>query len=210
MRLSIAQKQSLEEAVATYEALIDGAGAYLTSRGISRQAAVTRRLGYVAPGSAVVGQEQYEGRLAIPYTTPTGIVDLRFRSIDPLSEAPKYMGRPGVETLMYGVLAFQKDSPFIAVCEGELDALVLEEMVGIPAVGIPGANSWKGYYRRAFEDYDRVYVFADGDQAGRDFAKKVASVLDTAVVIQMPEGHDVNSLFVAEGAESLRKRAGLE
>lgn len=209
MTLSLAQKQSLEEAVSTYEALIDGAARYLTSRGISKAAAVTRRLGYVAPGSAVIGHEQYEGRLAIPYLTPTGIVDVRFRSTDPLSEAPKYMGRPGVETTVYGVLAFQVDSPYIAVCEGELDALVLQEECGIPAVGVPGANGWKGYYRRAFEDYDRVFVFADGDHAGREFGKKVASVLDTAVVVQMPEGHDVNSLFVAEGADAVRERAGL-
>lgn len=210
MRLSLAQKQSLDEAVTAYQSMIDGAAPYLVTRGISKEAAVTRRLGYVAPGNALVGHEQYEGRLVIPYLTPTGVVDIRFRSTDPLSEAPKYMGRPGVETTMYGVLAFQIESPYIAVCEGELDALVLQEMVGIPAVGVPGANSWKPYYWRAFEDYDRVFVFADGDQAGRDFAKKVASSVDTTVVIQMPEGHDVNSMYVAEGADALRKRAGLE
>lgn len=210
MRLSLAQRNSLEEAVSHYERLIDGAGTYLAGRGITKDAAVTRRLGYVAPGNALIGQEQYEGRLVIPYLSPAGVVDIRFRNTDPASEAPKYMGRPGVETLMYGVLAFQQDTDVIAVCEGELDALVLEELVGIPAVGVPGANSWKSYYWRCFEDYSKVFVFADGDQAGRDFAKRVAQSVDQTVIVQMPEGHDVNSLFVAEGAESLRKRAGLE
>lgn len=208
--LSVAQKKSLEEAVQSYARLIDGAGPYLASRGITKDAAVTRRLGYVAPGEAIVGHEMYEGRLVIPYLTPTGVVDIRFRTIDPDDDGPKYMGRPGVETLMYGVTAFQIDSPFIAVCEGELDALVMHEMVGIPAVGVPGANAWKSYYWRAFEDYDTVYVFADGDQAGKDFAKRVASSLDQTVIVQMPEGHDVNSVFLSEGAESLRKRAGFD
>jgi DNA primase len=210
VRLSLAQRNSLEEAVSHYERLIDGAATYLAGRGITKDAAVTRRLGYVAPGNALIGQEQYEGRLVIPYLSPAGVVDIRFRNTDPASEAPKYMGRPGVETLMYGVLAFQRDTDIIAVCEGEMDALVLEELVGIPAVGVPGANSWKSYYWRCFEDYSKVFVFADGDQAGRDFAKRVAQSVDQTVIVQMPEGHDVNSLFVAEGAESLRKRAGLE
>ena len=207
--LSTLQKRSLAEAVETYARMIDGAGPYLATRGITKEVAVTRRLGYVAPGEALIGHEMYEGRLVIPYLTPTGPVDMRFRTIDPDDDGPKYMGRPGVETLMYGVTAFQIDSPYIAVCEGELDALVLHELVGVPAVGVPGANAWKPYYWRAFEDYDRVYVFADGDQAGKDFAKRVVTALRQAVVVQMPEGHDVNSVFSTEGAESLLKRAGL-
>lgn len=193
--------------MSVYERQIDAVGAYLASRGVTREAAVTRRLGYV--GEAVIGHEQYVGRLCLPYLTPTGVVDVRFRTIDPDPDAPKYLSRPGAESRMYGVLAFQKHSDVIAICEGEMDALVMDELVGIPAIGIPGAQAWKGQYWRAFEDYERVFVFADGDQSGRDFAKKVASSLDTAVVIQMPDGQDVNSTFLLEGAEGLRKRAGL-
>jgi len=32
---------------------------------------------------------------------------------------------------------------FIAVCEGEIDAITLSYSCGIPAVGVPGANAWK-------------------------------------------------------------------
>ena len=208
MLLSTAQKNSLEEATAAYAQQIDGAAEYLQARGVTREAAVTRRLGYV--GEPLTGHAAYTGRLAIPYLTPTGVVDLRFRTIAAESDAPKYMSRPGVEGTMYGVLAFRIDSPYIAICEGEMDALVLQELCGIPAVGIPGASAWKDFYWRAFEDYDRVFVFADGDQAGKDFAKRVAQSIDMTVVIQMPEGQDVNSLYLSDGADGLRKRAGLE
>jgi DNA primase len=200
-------KKSLEEAVSHYETQVDWVGDYLHGRGISKEAAVTRRLGYV--GDALIGHEQYVGRLAIPYLTPTGVVDVRFRIVDSDSDAPKYMGRPGVETSIYGVNAFSLNSSIIGITEGEMDALVLEEMCGLPAVGIPGAQAWKPFYWRAFEDYDKVYVFADGDQPGMDFAKKIASALDSAVIIQMPDKEDVNSTFLIEGADGIRKRAGL-
>lgn len=110
---------------------------------------------------------------------------------------------------MYGVDAFTVDSDMIAVCEGEMDSIVLQDIVGIPAVGIPGANAWKGFYFRAFEDYRRVLVYADGDPAGKEFAKKVATSIEAAVIIQMPDGMDVNSLYLSEGPDGLRKRSGL-
>ncbi len=59
------------------------------------------RLGVVAEPE--VGHEQYQGRLAIPYVTKSGVVDLRFRSLNPAVE-PKYMGLTGADTKMYNVL----------------------------------------------------------------------------------------------------------
>lgn len=207
MSVSSAQKALLEEAVQAYAVQIDAAKDYLLGRGLTHHVAVIRRLGVVV--DPLIGHEAYQGRLVIPYLTPSGVVDIRFRTMEQDTEAPKYMSRPGSEVRMFGVNAFTVDSDMIAVCEGEMDSIVLQDIVGVPAVGIPGANAWKGYYFRAFEDYKRVFVLADGDPAGREFAKKVAASVEAAVVIQMPDGADVNSTYLSEGAEGLRKRLGL-
>lgn len=204
--LSQSARESLEEAVAKYADQVHLAGPYLQSRGITREAAATTRLGYVA--EPLVGHEQYTGRLAIPFLSPTGVVDIRFRSITD-DDSPKYLSRPGADTHLYNVLAFQEDSDIIAVCEGEIDTITTHYLSGIPAVGLSGANGWKNWYARAFMDYRKVLVLCDGDQPGRDLGKKIAQQIDVATVVSMPDGQDVNSMYLAEGPDGIRKRVGL-
>jgi len=204
--LSSDVRRSLAEATEHYAQQVHHAGQYLEGRGITPNVASTRRLGFVA--EPLVGHEQYAGRLVIPYLTPAGPVDLRFRAVHD-GQDPKYLSRPGVETMMYGVNDLAKDSNVIAICEGEMDAIVASELCGIPAVGVPGVSNWKNFYWRAFEDYDSVIVLADGDAAGKDFGKKVATSIQSTVVVVMPEGQDVNSTYLIEGADGIRKRAGL-
>lgn len=204
--LSVDARKSLEEAAQIYHNQIDMAAQYLKGRGFSKEAASTHRLGYVA--EPMIGHEEYAGRLAIPYLTPTGVVDLRFRAVHP-DDSPKYLSRSGAEQHIYNVNAFQDDSDIIAICEGELDTIVTHSMVGIPAVGMPGANAWKGWYARAFADYRKVFVLTDGDQAGKDMGKKIMQAIDVAIVISMPDNMDVNEVFLAEGSDGIRKRMGL-
>ena len=204
--LSVDAKNSLKEATEAYYNQVGDIADYLLGRGINGEAARTHRLGYVK--EPMIGHEAYAGRLSIPYLTPTGPVDLRFRALHP-DETPKYMSRAGAEQHMYNVLAFQEDSDVICICEGEIDTIVMHSMVGIPAVGMPGANGWKSWYHRAFMDYRKVLVLTDGDQAGRDMGKKIMQAIDVAVIVSMPDGLDVNEVFLAEGAEGIRKRVGI-
>lgn len=206
---SLAAKQSLEQATARYQAHVNQAGAYLASRGITPEVAATVRLGHVDPDDYEPGHEQYVGRLTIPFITPIGgVIDIRFRSIV-TDDGPKYLTRPGGDSHLYNVVAFQQESDVIAICEGEIDTITAHYLCGIPAVGLSGANAWKDWYARAFYDYRRVIVLCDGDQPGRDLGKRIASQLDTAVVVSMPDNHDVNSLFVSDGPTAVRERAGL-
>lgn len=204
--LSTDVRRSLEVATEHYQTQLDHAGQYLEGRGLTPAVASTRRLGYV--GDPLVGHEQYTGRLVIPYLTPAGVVDIRFRAIHD-GQDPKYLSRPGAKSSMYGVTVFQDPGDVIAICEGEFDAIIATELCGIPAVGIPGVSNWHKYYWRAFEDYNHIVVLCDGDAAGRDFGKKVANDINSAVVVHMPEDQDVNSTFLIEGADGIRKRAGL-
>jgi DNA primase len=202
MKQSASQKELLGKAAEKYAASISLAEDYLKSRGIPMEIARLARLGVVAEPE--VGHEQYQGRLAIPYVTKSGVVDLRFRSLNPAVE-PKYMGLTGADTKMYNVLDIERAGDYIGVCEGELDTLTMSACVGIPCVGVPGANSWKKHYTRLLADFERVFVFADGDQPGKEFASSLARELPVTVV-GFPDGEDVNSFYISHGAEAIRAK----
>jgi DNA primase len=202
MKQSALQKELLGRAADKYAANIYQAEDYLKSRGIPMETARLARLGVVV--EAEVGHEAYQGRLSIPYVTKTGVVDLRFRSLNPAVE-PKYMGLTGADTKMYNVLDIERAGDFIGVCEGELDTLTMSSCVGISCIGVPGANSWKKHYTRLLADFERVYVFADGDQPGKEFATSLARELPVTIV-QFPDGEDVNSFYISNGAEAIRQK----
>ena len=202
MKQSQSQKDLLRKATTKYAGNIFQAQDYLASRGIPMEAARLAQLGVVAEPE--IGHEQYAGRLSIPYITKTGVVDLRFRSLNPAVE-PKYMGLTGAETKMYNVLDIDRAGDFIGVCEGELDTITMSSCIGIPCIGVPGANSWKKHYTRLLADFERVFIFADGDQPGTEFARSLARELPVTIV-QLPEGEDVNSMYVSNGAHYFRDK----
>jgi len=202
MKQSVSQKELLAKAAHRYSENIYQAEGYLKGRGIHLETARLAQLGVVVEPET--GHEAFTGRLSIPYITKTGVVDIRFRSLNPAVE-PKYMGMTGAETKMYNVLDVEKAGDYIGVCEGEIDTLTLSYCVGIPCVGVPGANSWKKHYTRLLEDFERVFVFADGDQPGKEFATSLARELPVTV-IQLPDGQDVNSVFVQSGIDYFKQR----
>jgi DNA primase len=205
VKQSLSQKELLGRATAKYAESIYLAEDYLVSRGITKEVARQARLGVVEAPEP--GHEQYTGRLSIPYITKTGVVDLRFRSLNPAVE-PKYMGMAGVDTRMYNVLDIEHAGDWIGVCEGELDTLTMSKLVGVPCVGVPGANSWKKHYTRLLADFERIFVFADGDAPGREFAASLARELPVTTV-SFGDGEDVNSVYIRHGADYIREKMGL-
>lgn len=204
MKQSISQRESLTKAAKFYHSALHEAEDYLAERGLTLEQATRARLGVVL--EPLTGHENYVNRLAIPYITRSGVVDLRFRSMD-LSE-PKYMGLTGATTHLYNVGAFFKATSYISICEGEIDTITLDTVCGIPSVGVPGVNNWKKHYTRLLADFDKVFLFADGDSAGTDFAKHLAKELGNLVVVQMPDGEDVNSMYLKYGVEYFQQKIG--
>jgi DNA primase len=206
LKLSHGQRKSLEQAVTQYNGTVQPALAYLAQRGIDHETANTYRLGVVV--QPMVGHEDYVGKLVIPYLTPAGPVDVRFRTLD--GNGPKYLSRPGAIGHLWNVPALKTESDVIAVCEGELDALITDAFVpGIPAVGVPGAAAWKPHFSRLLVDYERVLILTDGDEPGREFGRRLVRELDNAVAVPMPDGMDVNDTFLAEGPDGIKRRAGV-
>ena len=204
-RLSKSQRELLAKATENYERNLGEALPYLLSRGITEETARMFRLGFVK--NPETGHELYQGKLSIPYLTPSGVIDIRFRSLSNDS-GPKYLSRPGASTHIYNIGALSRDNGMLVVCEGEIDTIIATQ-VGFVAVGLPGANNWKQFYSRVLDGWDKIMLFCDGDNAGREMAKNLSRELDNVFPVFMPEGQDVNDVYLAEGAEGLRKRAGV-
>lgn len=206
MTLSESQRASMWQATQEYRHSLIGSPAeeYLESRGIAD--ATQFGLGYVA--DPVRGHELYKGCLALPYLRWSqwrgwSVATIRFRRLD--GGKPKYMTLPGDKPRLYNTFALTRDSPDISITEGELDAITAET-AGVRAVGVPGASMWKPYFRELFQGYRHVNILADGDDAGLDFAHKVAQTLPNSRIIPMPDGEDVNSFVRKFGPEKLLER----
>ena len=185
-----------------YAGHINQAEQYLLTRQLSVEEAKLFHLGVVV--DPLPGHEAFAGRIAIPYITPSGVVDIRFRAIN--NEEPKYMGMIGAKTTMFNTQACFVATKYICVTEGEFDSIMMSVKTVHPTVGIPGANNWKPHYGRILDDFDMVIVLADGDNAGAEFGKKIVRELPNANVIPMPDGEDANSVIIKLGKEWLDER----
>lgn len=200
--LSSSERASLEQ-VLSYP--LGAAGrAYLEARALLGVASDLRFGEVSAPRR---GHERYAGRLVIPSFSAHGsVVDVAFRCIQghdcKAEDHPKYLFLPGIPKRLYNVAATLDAGREVHITEGQLDAATLHAC-GLPAVGVPGSQSWKPHCHRLFGGFDRVVVWADGDDAGKAFAEKVRLSLSGAVVMMLPSGEDVNSYYLAHGKQGV-------
>lgn len=209
---SAVQGRSLLETVIRYSQEIDEATvAYLEGRGISKDVAQQMSLGTVV--DPIEGHKEYAGWLSIPYLTALGhCVSVKFRRID--DGKPKY-GQPlGQKSHPYNVSDVLIQTPYIVICEGELDAVVLSAIVGVPAVGIPGVAAWKPHFAKLFVGYDTVYIVGDNDakedgtNPGAEFSRRVQGELTNGVIVTLPPNMDINEYYLANGPEETIKLFG--
>ena len=203
MRLNNSQRQFLLQATQRYAEKIKIAERYLLSRQLSVDEAKVFHLGVVE--DPLPGHEPYKGRLAIPYITPSGVVDIRFRDLTGTHDA-KYMGLVGAETTMFNTQAVFAADNYICVTEGEFDCIMMTVKTQHPTVGIPGANNWKKHYAKILDDFDVVVVLADGDAPGLEFGKKISRELGNVNIVSMPDGEDVNSMIIKQGSKWIDER----
>ena len=121
MASNVQSKLLLEAAQRYAQAISPEVLDVLAARGISELVAAKFQLGTVYEPHN--GHEMHEGWLSIPYITASGsCVGFKFRRID--DGKPKYGSPTGQKAHLYNVCDITLDSPFIVVCEGELDAIV--------------------------------------------------------------------------------------
>ena len=179
----------------------------LAERGISEQVAGRFQLGTIT--DPMNGHEMYEGWISIPYITAMGhCVGFKFRRLD--DGKPRYGSPTGQKAHLYNVTDVLLQSPYIVVCEGELDTVITSGVLGIPAVGVPGVQAWKPHFAKLFNGYDTVYVVGDNDikedgsNPGMEFAKRVANEILNSQIVTLPPGLDINDYYLAHGAEATK------
>lgn len=214
MLLSQERLTLLNELASNYHQKINNqTAAYLASRGFTKELAEQHLLGTV-PADCDPAHAQFIGWLSIPYRVVNGVTGFKFRRVDG-EPGPKYMAPLHQPARLFHSVAIAQQSDTIAICEGELDTCIANQVV--PSVGIPGAKAWRPHFSRLFAGYRTVYILADNDDKGdgsanpgMELAEKVLQEVEQAQLITLPAGQDVNSIFVAEGAAGLRNRMGIE
>lgn len=202
------QKRSLTQAAETYHRaakVSEQARTYLDSRGLAKGRVWDYQIGYVT--EPAVGHEAYRDHLVIPYLTESGVVDLRFRRVD--DSKPKYQSLPGSSPRLFNARTILTATQAVVVCEGELDAIAVEVLAGVPAVAYAGTSGWREWFPRVLASVEEVVVVADGDEPGRKAAKAVAKSMDNARVVNLPDEHDSNSYLLKHGADDFLRLIGV-
>ena len=208
MALNAQSKLLLEAAQQYAQAISPQALAALKERGISKEVAERFMLGTIT--NPINGHEMYQGWLSIPYITASGgCVGFKFRRLD--DAKPKYGSPTGQKAHLYNVFDITIDSPYVVVCEGELDAIVTSGELGIPAVGVPGVAAWKPHFPKLFAGYETIFVVGDNDikedgsNPGAEFAKRVANEVMNSQIVTLPPGMDINDYYLVNGIDDTRK-----
>jgi DNA primase len=128
------------------------------------------------------------------------------RSPEGAGDEPKMLCWPAGECSaeLYGWEHLRSARPArLVICEGEFDRLVLESR-GIPAVtGTAGALVFPELWVKVLAAVPELFICFDRDDAGRTGARRVASLLPHARIVELPEavgpGGDISDLLVRLG-----------
>ncbi|WP_344580511.1 hypothetical protein [Nonomuraea roseoviolacea] len=210
----VPSKSSLEflaQSTRQYQRAMRGSPAeeYLMQRGLTQDSIRSFRLGYVA--DSMPGHEKYVGRIAIPYLSPDAMtLQLRFRRLGD-GDGAKFLSVPGDIPRPYNTRVLEEEHNVMFTVEGEPDTWIVTQC-GLPVVGLPGVSSWRPEWALPLRQYDTVFHLADNDDKGQgaELGERMARDLPNLRTILWPDGHDANSLFLAEGPEALLRKVGMQ
>ena len=81
----------------------------------------------------------------------------------------KYRGLFGLTTVG------ETDKSAIVITEGEFDAMAVYQETGMPTVSLPnGASNLPVQFLPFLERFERIYLWLDSDEVGRNSAEKFA------------------------------------
>lgn len=118
----------------------------------------------------------------------------------------RFRWRNGSKPCLYGLGRMSEFSgkKYIFVPEGESDAQTLW-FHDIPALGLPGANSWREEWADALEDFERIYVPIESDQGGEAVLRWLAKsrIRDRARLVKLEGAKDISALYLADPSHFL-------
>jgi hypothetical protein len=172
------------------------------------------------PGSGLTLAQYAEAkRLPIDFLRSVGLSDLSYLSAPAIKitysgtdgavaavrfrislDGEKFRWRSGSKAMPYGLDRIEqaRSARLITVVEGESDCHALWHH-GIPAIGVPGASTWKNDWSTYLDGIERVYVVREPDRGGDTLAKKIAEspLRDRLAFIHLAsEAKDPSALYL--------------
>ncbi len=136
----------------------------------------------------------------IPYRDAEGHeVAVRFRV--GLSGGDRFRWRKGSRPTLYGLerLGEARRTGSVSLVEGESDAQTLSQ-VGFPALGLPGAASWREEWAQYLDGIATVYVAIEPDKGGQAVLKwlRRSAIRDRARLVLLADAKDASEFYLAE------------
>ena len=107
--------------------------------------------------------------------------------------------KSGSKALLYGLERLQeaKDAGYLVLAEGASDSHTLWHH-GIPALGLPGASSWKEQWAEYFDGIERIYVIDEQDTGAEAIRKWLAgsSIRHRVQLVSLGEHKDPSELHL--------------
>ena len=170
---------------------------YLITRGIAPDVQERYGIGY---------NENNKGYTAIPwhYSDTGDIANVKYRS----TSSKRFFYEPdakSISELVYGLWQ-AKTSPYVIICEGEIDALSWAT-AGYTAVALGGAHITRRQSELIVrEGFKKIYVAADNDDQGRSLNRKVYELLKgyaRIYEVDYREEKDANDVLLRHGVGGL-------
>jgi hypothetical protein len=154
--------------------------------------------------------ETYRRRpvVCIPYFGENGeIISTQFRMS--MDGEPRFKWTAGSKLVPYGLwlLDAARQAGQVTLVEGASDAQTLW-LHKIPALGLPGANSWKEEEWASYLDgIDKIYLVVEPDRGGDAMLKKFAgsSIRDRVRLVRLTAAKDASALYL-KSPKLFRKR----
>jgi hypothetical protein len=138
--------------------------------------------------------------LRIPYLGVDGeevAVRLRFA----LTGTPKSKWRRNDKAQLYGLWRLQaaREAGHVTICEGESDCHTLW-FHEIPALGIPGASTWRESWAAHLDGINTIYVVIEPDGGGEAVSRWLSrsAIRDRVRLVRLGEHKDPSGLYLAD------------
>ena len=152
-----------------------------------------------------LSDRKYQKRPAvrIPYLTESrGEAAVRFRiGLEKSEEEDRFKWRTNSKAMLYGLWRLEKirKAGRVVLVEGESDTQTLWYH-GIPALGIPGVDTWKEVWTEHLEGIGSIYVVIEPDKGGATLKDKLStsSIRERLHLVDLGEFEDANELHAAD------------